>query len=541
MSIRNETRVNLRHLLEDIRDSYALPVEEVIVTELMANALDSGAARVVFDANAASATLRCRDDGRGMRREDLRAYHDIAATTKERGRGIGFAGIGAKLSLLVSEAVRTDTRGPHGTRAATVWRLTSATRAPWKFVPFSADALPHRGTAVTLTLANAASPLTDPHAIRATLWKHFQTLCCAEVFQRILRLIYRRGVEVFVNGKKLAPVAPAAGGVAHPFPVFLNRKSRMPVGFGYVAPHTDRDHLAAHPPGIAISTYGKIIKRGWEWLGVAPRSPEKLSGIVEIPALAEILTTNKTDFLSDAPSLKKYYRYRKAVQEALLPVLEKLGEAHPRADVPLTIKPLVRDIEETLGRLITDFPELETLVGSRRKRVSVGEAPADATRAVEAAEVERLRADADTAGEALSAEVQPPQQAASSLHESILAGERDVGETSMTGAGSGEKRQRKKPGLAIAFEELGAEGARKILARLAEDTVWINTAHPAWQRAKAEGLELYHILSAVAWTLAGFLEPDRSPQDFVAKFFSAWGERGEQALDLFTPAPRGAS
>lgn len=39
----NETRINLRHLLEDIRDGYALPIEEVIVTELTANALDSGA------------------------------------------------------------------------------------------------------------------------------------------------------------------------------------------------------------------------------------------------------------------------------------------------------------------------------------------------------------------------------------------------------------------------------------------------------------------------------------------------------------------
>jgi len=36
-----ETRVNLRHLLEDIRDSYPYPIEEAIVTELIANALDS--------------------------------------------------------------------------------------------------------------------------------------------------------------------------------------------------------------------------------------------------------------------------------------------------------------------------------------------------------------------------------------------------------------------------------------------------------------------------------------------------------------------
>ena len=40
-NMQNETRVNLKHLLEDMRDSYSSPLEEVILTELLANALDS--------------------------------------------------------------------------------------------------------------------------------------------------------------------------------------------------------------------------------------------------------------------------------------------------------------------------------------------------------------------------------------------------------------------------------------------------------------------------------------------------------------------
>jgi hypothetical protein len=35
----HESRVNLEHLLEDIRDSYPFPQEEAIITELIANAL----------------------------------------------------------------------------------------------------------------------------------------------------------------------------------------------------------------------------------------------------------------------------------------------------------------------------------------------------------------------------------------------------------------------------------------------------------------------------------------------------------------------
>ena len=38
-----ETRVDLQHLLEDLRDAYTGSLEETILTEIAANALDSGA------------------------------------------------------------------------------------------------------------------------------------------------------------------------------------------------------------------------------------------------------------------------------------------------------------------------------------------------------------------------------------------------------------------------------------------------------------------------------------------------------------------
>src|SRR3989344_5552775 len=132
----NETRVNLKHLLEDIRDSYAYPVEEIVISELIANALDSGASLIKITTDNERKTLTVTDNGHGMRRPILREYHNIAAMTKERGRGIGFAGVGAKLSLLLAKSVNTETKGGYGSKCATLWRLAGETRAPWKFVPF---------------------------------------------------------------------------------------------------------------------------------------------------------------------------------------------------------------------------------------------------------------------------------------------------------------------------------------------------------------------------------------------------------------------
>src|SRR6266702_12180 len=63
-----ETRVDLLHLLEDLRDAYPGALEETILTEIVANSLDSGARRIRLVADAAAAALVVADDGSGMRR-----------------------------------------------------------------------------------------------------------------------------------------------------------------------------------------------------------------------------------------------------------------------------------------------------------------------------------------------------------------------------------------------------------------------------------------------------------------------------------------
>src|SRR2546426_6596421 len=141
-----ETRVDLLHLLEDLRDAYPGSVEETILTEIVANSLDSHASRVSLQTDPAQSTLTVVDDGAGMRRRELARYHDIAASAKSRGEGIGFAGVGIKLGILASEDVLTETaRGK--SRVATLWRLASRHKAPWRGVPPSGLADAH-GTAV---------------------------------------------------------------------------------------------------------------------------------------------------------------------------------------------------------------------------------------------------------------------------------------------------------------------------------------------------------------------------------------------------------
>lgn len=128
-----ETRVDLLHLLEDLRDAYPGAIEETILTEIIANSLDSGATLIRLASDSTAASLTIIDNGSGMPRRDLRRYHDLAASSKARGQGIGFAGVGIKLALLACREVITETRRGK-VHVATSWHLASRHRAPWRWV-----------------------------------------------------------------------------------------------------------------------------------------------------------------------------------------------------------------------------------------------------------------------------------------------------------------------------------------------------------------------------------------------------------------------
>ena len=305
-----ETRVDLLHLLEDLRDAYPGGAEETILTEIVANAIDSGAATLTITADTADRTLTIVDDGGGMRRRELARYHDVAATTKVRGEGIGFAGVGIKIGLLVSEEVVTETRrGRH--YLATTWRLSSRHRAPWKWVPPVGLVTDH-GTAVRLRIKNPLSPLLDPGYIEVALRRHFQPLLDPDMVET-LAAHYTRGPRFVVNGRPVEPEVWQAPERA-PIAVRLPRKRRVAAS-GFLV--RDRQSLPDEDRGLAVSTFGKVIKRGWEWLGLTPSSPDRIGGLIEVPALAEALTLNKADFVRTGPRGAVYLSYRKAIQESV--------------------------------------------------------------------------------------------------------------------------------------------------------------------------------------------------------------------------------
>lgn len=505
-----ETRVDLLHLLEDLRDAYPGSLEETIVSEIVANSLDSHAATVVFTADSGGRTLCVVDDGSGMTRSELRRYHDLAASGKTRGSGIGFAGVGIKLGLLACEEVLTETRRGKA-HVATTWRLASRHRAPWSWLP-PLGLVPERGTAVRLMLTNGMSQLLDPPFLRTVLRTHFAPLL-DPAFQPILAAQYPRGVRFVVQGVLLEaePLSGERASVA----VHLARR-RKPSGIGFL--ERDAEPLPEERRGLAVSTLGKVIKRGWDWVGLSPAHPERVGGLVEIPAVAASLTLSKGDFLRTGPRGASFLAHRKAVQEAVSAQLSVWGEARDAQDArrPRTGR-IERALQTVLADLAEEFPLLTALVDWRRGGQG------------------RLRLAGRGPGGAVAGSVAVPVAAAlvqevAPLPPSIAPPEPELTASpaaapSALPVSTAGPRRPVHSGLTIRY---GHRPDDIELGRLEDSTVWVNEAHPAFRRAAALRSEDYHVALTVALALAPLTVEAGSERRFVTAFLARWGEAAER-------------
>src|SRR3990172_3914290 len=129
----HESGVNYQNLIRDLAETYPFDVAEVVVTELVANSLDAGATLISINFDPAQKVLIVSDNGKGMDTSTFDEYHDFAAGLKTRGTGIGFAGVGAKISFNIADCVITETRSDSFSGGSD-WYLESKKRLLWEDV-----------------------------------------------------------------------------------------------------------------------------------------------------------------------------------------------------------------------------------------------------------------------------------------------------------------------------------------------------------------------------------------------------------------------
>jgi hypothetical protein len=285
--------------------------------------------------------------------------------------------------------------------------------------------------------------------------------------------------------------------------------------------------------GIAISTLGKVIRRGWDWLGLTPTAADRISGLIEVPALASCLTLNKADFLRTGDRGATYLAYRRAIQEQVGAQLEAWGdEPEPEAPRRRRVRPLERDLQTVLVDLAREFPLLAALVdrgpGGQRK-LPLGERGGDGRGAtgpgtIPGVSIPQPEMDAP-ASPHVAEEVTTPKPR---LQEEAPAPALPARPGTLPDLDAPLRRRVRRPAhyrLAVDFESHPDEDA---LARLAESTVWINIAHPAYRRAVGSRSEGYHLAVSVGMALAPLAVAPAEAHAFISAFLARWGAATEE-------------
>ena len=97
----HDMQIDIMHALRDFLDAYD-DHSEMVVTEAIGNAIDVGATemRVALKTDKSDdAVISFYNNGPGMNEKQFEDYHVVARSSKTKGRGIGFAGVGAKVYL----------------------------------------------------------------------------------------------------------------------------------------------------------------------------------------------------------------------------------------------------------------------------------------------------------------------------------------------------------------------------------------------------------------------------------------------------------
>ena len=101
MSQEFDMKIDILHALKDFLDAYDNHAV-MLVTEAIANAIDVGAAKIAItlkESAEGEKTISFYNNGPSMSKEEFDNYHVLARSSKSKGKGIGFAGIGAKVYL----------------------------------------------------------------------------------------------------------------------------------------------------------------------------------------------------------------------------------------------------------------------------------------------------------------------------------------------------------------------------------------------------------------------------------------------------------
>ena len=280
--------IKIRETLVNILDMYEYPSEEVLVLEAIANGIDAKAdtIRINFEQDRNDYYITFLNNGPPMNKKDFENYHTISSSTKTKGQGIGFAGVGAKIFLaawqdaeiititgkdndvLVSTMFngKDDIMFETSLEGITIERLLKNSKLDHKY-----------GTSYKVKITNDGFKYLKKNITQILrLWFNY-----AMITERL---------TLFVNDKKINPHIPPGKEIET---TIKYRKQEIPCRF-YIS---DKD-IEKDNQHIVYSVFGKRIKNETvSWINeLNPKYNKRIFCHADVSILAEDLVANKENF-----------------------------------------------------------------------------------------------------------------------------------------------------------------------------------------------------------------------------------------------------
>ena len=506
MSI-HESSINYQNLIRDLAEMYTFEVAEIVVVELIANSLDAKATCIEIDYNPSKKIITIQDNGSGMDSHQFDEYHDFAAGLKKRGTGIGFAGLGAKISFNIADRVTTETKSRTFSGGSN-WYMQSNKKLIWEDI--QPTHLRGHGTRVEVRFKTTAKPFyASTEDLIKLIRRHYFPLMESKFLHLYESLhLYSKDLRFIVNGRTIKPIKVTEDLSLSKEREFYPQKAGKKFGYGIFGLSEKEYPIAPDVCGVLLCTYGKVIKADLFNQFPSNLGP-RLFGIVEIPEFIKFLTTSKTDFIHKRKQ-REFETLYDPIRQEFKDWLKDLGiETSEIKDSDEAIK-----LERELKKLIEDIPELAEFFGFRSRK-----------------NVLQL---SDTGS--LNANFQ------NGIDETFPIGEgssdRDIGPVDVGN----------EPGKALVEDDKGSEKVEPIsrksrkgpkitffeapnrvdLAWVEGNCIFINTGHPCYAKTHTNiTARRLHNLFAIASAIQRFLGNESTTPDlmFIDRMMSAWGSK----------------
>ena len=488
---------------------YPFEVAEVVLVELVANSLDAKATRISIDYDPQGKVLIVADNGEGMNASQFDEYHDFAGGLKTRGTGIGFAGVGAKISFNIADRVITETRS-EGLSVGSDWYLHSKKKLLWDDI--QPKHLSGNGTRVEVRFRPDTSP---PYSSKEDLTKLLQRHYLPLLDIRFLDLYQRMGyyssdLRFIVNGLVVTPGNVVADFALDKVREFFPKKAGRRIGYGVLGLAASEYPLGGDICGVLLCTRGKAIKA--DLFNQFPGNfGLRLFGLVEIPDFVDFLTTSKTDFIRGRGKHREFERLYGPVRQEFKAWLADLGvQSMEIAGTDEAAK-----LERELRKLVEDIPELAEFFGFGAKKPIMQQSDGGTTTA-------RIHEGIDVTfpiGEGIAGEGPGPVDVGDEPGESLVEDQ----ESGTEKAKPISRTARRGPKITFA-----SAPEREDLAWVDGNTVFINSGHPSYEKTSSNSaVRRLHNLFSIATAVQRFMAGEDGTQDliFIDRMMAAWGKK----------------